>query len=72
MLTMQVVRLRLCWSQTHRFLRNFVGDLIRLVEEAHGRDVAQRSKTPEGEEEGEGEESMWKAKQKDIIQQIGV
>lgn len=57
MLTMQVVRLRLCRSQTHRFLRDFVGDLVRLVEEAHGRDVAQRSKTPEGEGEGEGEES---------------
>lgn len=48
--------MRVCRSQTHRFLRNFVGDLVRLVEEAHGRDVAQRSKTPEGEEGGE--ESM--------------
>lgn len=53
---MQVVQLRVCSSQTHRFLRNFVGDLVRLVEEAYGRDVAQRSKTPE-EEEAEGEES---------------
>lgn len=51
------------WDKTHRFLWNFVGDLVGLVQEAHGGDVAQRCKTPE-EEEQQSSRGQTKKKEK--------
>lgn len=54
-----------CWNQTHGFLWNFVSNLVGLVEETQGGDVAQRRKTPE-EEEGQWSIEVKQKKKKKI------
>ncbi len=56
-----------CWDETHRFLWNFVGNLVCLVEETYSWDVPQRSKAS-GREKWKKTKSQQAGKQEEETQ----